>query len=203
MLAGKREVAVKKSLIMLATFVIACLLPALAFGQPCSPVEVSVAEAAVQQQEWWMVLLDALVQLTAPLVTGILGVLGAWLVRKLTKKWEVEKQEKVLRLTDGLITSGVAFAEEQARKALRVGDAKTAGAEKMQAAVDYVKGQLDMSGLANVGQDELIKLIESKLHQERARPDGIVADTGAPESVPTPIPADTTEETDEKTDDES
>lgn len=199
----------KKSLFMLATLVVIFLLPSLVLGQPCAPIEVSVGATPEPQQEWWMVLLDALVQLTAPLVTGILGVLGAWLVRKLTKKWDVEKQEKVLRLTDGLITSGVAFAEEQARKALRVGDGKTAGAEKMQAAVDYVQGQLDASGLANVGQEELIKLIESKLHQERTKPDGVVPGPdraeaawarAAGENTPTPVPEDTADEPDKAAD---
>ena len=189
----------KRSLVMLATFAVAFLLPALVLGQPCSPVEVSVGEAPAAQQEWWMVLLDALVQLTAPVVTAILGVLGAWVVRKLTKKWDVEKQEKVLHLTDGLITSGVAFAEEQARKALRVGDGRTPGAEKMQAAVDYVQGQLDSSGLPGVATEELVKLIESKLQQERAKPDGVVPNTPEPLNEPTPVPEESDAE--EKSDD--
>jgi hypothetical protein len=175
-----------KRLIVLAAFAVTLLVPVLAFGQPCPPVNVNLS-VADQAQEWWMVLLDFLVQLSAPLITGILGVLGTWLVRKLAKKWDTEKQEATVRLTQNMIQAGVAFAEEQARKALRADRVKTESADKMQSAVDFVQQQLDASGLPNIAQAELMKLIEARLHAERARPDGVVPSEPA-DSVPGPEP---------------
>lgn len=148
-------------------------LPAIVIAQPCPPVDVNLSVAG-ESQQWWMVLLDFFVQLSAPLITAILGILGAFVVRKLTKKWDAEKQEALLRLVDGFVVSGVAFAEEQARKALKVDDRKTDGAEKMQRAVDYVERQLSSSGIRDIAHDEIIDLIESRLHMERTKPDGVV-----------------------------
>jgi hypothetical protein len=172
-----------KTIITLLLFVAVLFVPTLVVAQPCPPcppvdVNLSVAD---QAQEWWMVLLDFLVQLSAPLITAILGVLGAWLVRKLTKKWDVEKQEAMVRLTDGFITSGIAFAEEQARKALRTDKVKTKSADKLQSAVDYIEGQLSSSGVQTIAQDELVKLIESRLQRERSRPDGAIPNDGLPD----------------------
>lgn len=154
-------------------FAVIFMVPALVLGQPCPPVELNVTQD-VPQQEWWMVLLDFLVQLSAPLVTGILGILGTWLVRKIGRKWDAEKVETLLRLKDGLVTSGVAFAEEQARKALKNGEERTASADKLAAATDYIQAQLEQSGVGRMAEDELMKLIEARLHIERTRPDGAV-----------------------------
>jgi len=175
-----------KKLILLATFAVVIVLPSVAMGQPCPPVDVNLS-VADQAQEWWMVLLDFLVQLSAPLVTGILGVLGTWLVRKLTKKWDTEKQEATVRLTQNMIQAGVAFAEEQARKALKTDRVKTESADKMQSAVDFIQQQLDASGLPGIAEAELTKLIEARLQQERARPDGAVPSEPA-DSTPEPDP---------------
>lgn len=162
-----------RSVVKVVLFIAVFLIPSLVMAQPCPPVDVNLS-VADQAQEWWMVLLDFLVQLSAPLVTGILGVLGTWIVRKLTKKWDVEKREAAERLTSNFITSGVAFAEEQARKALRTDKVKTEGAEKLQTAVDYVQQQLQTAGVGDIARDELVNLIESRLHMERAKPDGVI-----------------------------
>lgn len=159
--------------IALGVFVWLFLCSPLAFGQPCPTVDVHLA-VRDQAQIWWMVLLDFAVQLSAPLVTAILGVLGTALVRKLTRKWDAEKQEAATRITQDLIRGGVAFAEEQARKALRTTQVKTEGAEKLQSALDFVRERIDASGLPNIAEGELTRLIEAKLQQERARPDGVV-----------------------------
>jgi len=171
-----------KKVLVLAIFAVALVLPSIAAGQPCPPVDVNLS-VADQAQTWWMVLLDFLVQLSAPLVTMILGVLGTWVVRKLGRKWDAEKQEAVIRLTDNMIAAGVAFAEEQGRKALRKDNVKTEGADKMQSAVDFVRQQLDASGLPNIAEEELKKLIEARLQQERAKPDGIVPSEPADETL--------------------
>lgn len=162
--------SVVRTMLFVLVFV---LIPFVALAQPCPPVDINLS-VADQAQVWWMVLLDFLVQLSAPLVTAILGVLGTWVVRKLTKKWDIEKREAVERLMQGFVTSGVAFAEEQARKALRADSVKTEGADKLQAAVDYIDHQLVSSGVDSIARDELVKLIESRLHMERSKPDGAI-----------------------------
>lgn len=180
-----------KKLIALAAFAAVFVLPALVLAQPCPPVDVNLS-VADQAQEWWMVLLDFLVQLSAPIVTMILGVLGTWVVRKLGKKWDTEKQEAVIRLTENMVGAGVSFAEEQARKALRTSAVKTESADKMQTAVDFIREQLDASGLPSIGEEELKKIIEARLHRERVRPDGAIASEPADSTPaipsPTPIP---------------
>jgi len=40
--------------------------------------------------------------------------------------------------------------------------------------VDFIQEQLDQSGLPGITQAELMNRIESKLQQERSRPDGVV-----------------------------
>lgn len=162
-----------KRIVPFFVFAMVIAIPALAFGELCPPVELNVTQD-VPHQEWWMVLLDFLVQISAPLVTGILGVLGTWLIRRIGKKWDAEKVETLLRLKDGLVTSGVAFAEEQARKALKNGEERTASADKLAAATEYIQGQLEQSGVGRMAEDELVKLIEARLHIERTRPDGAI-----------------------------
>lgn len=174
-----------RKLIALVAFTYVFFVSPLVSGQPCPPVDVNLA-VHDQAQVWWMVLLDFAVQLSAPLVTAILGLLGTFLVRKLTRKWDDEKQGAAVQLTQSMIQAGVAFAEEQARKALRTHQVPTKGAQKMQNALDFVRQQLDASGLPNVAEEELVRLIEARLQQERARPDGVVPSD--PLVVPPPPP---------------
>jgi len=151
----------------------AMLFSSVAFGQPCPPVDVNLA-IGEQTQTWWMVLLDFLLQLVAPVAIAVLTTLGGIAVRKWGKKMDADKQEALVRLTDNFITSGISFAEEQGRKALRVGNARTEGAQKLSVATEFVSKQLSSSGLPRIAEGELTKLIEAKLSQERARPDGVV-----------------------------
>lgn len=165
--------------VSLVIFLVLFVLPSVAMGQPCPPVELNVSQEP-PQQEWWMVLLDFLVQLSAPLVTAIIGLLGTWLVRKFGKKLDADKQATLIGLKDGLVTSGVAFAEEQARKALRNGESQTKSAEKLSLATDYIQEQLEQSGAGRMATESLVKLIEARLHMERSRPDGAVPSDVAP-----------------------
>jgi len=169
------------ALIFGAVFIFAMV----ASGEPCPPVDVNIS-LADQAQEWWMVLLDALLQLVMPIAVAVLTTLASIAVRKWGKKLDSDKQEAIVRLTDGIVVAGLSFAEEQGRKALRVDKVKTESASKLQAAVDFIQGQLDQSGLPQIGKDELVKLIESRLHQERAKPDGVIegdAEGGCDEEV--------------------
>lgn len=158
----------------LLTFPLVFLFSMVVFGQvnPCPPVDVQVINDAAQQQEWWMVLLDALLQLVAPFAIAILSTLASIAIRKWGKKLDVDTQDRLIGITDNLIASGVSFAEEQGRKALKGGEDQTDGARKLQHAVDYIQEQLDESQLPQIGTEKLQRLIEARLHAERTRPDG-------------------------------
>lgn len=162
-----------KRLAVLMAFAAILLLPSLALGEPCPPVDVNLT-VGEQAQTWWMVLLDFLLQLVTPIAIAVLTTLAGIAVRKWGKKLDADKQEALIRLTDGLITSGIAFAEEQGRKALRADKVKTESAQKLSLATEYIQNQLDQSGLPNIAAEELQKLIESRLQQERAKPGGVV-----------------------------
>lgn len=157
----------KQLLAAILVFAVVALFPAFVLSETCPPVDEPT-------QAWWMVLLDFLVQLSAPLVTTILGVLGTWVARKLTRKWEAEKQESLARLMEGTLMAGVAYAEEQARKACRAGGIRTEGTAKLQTALDFVRMQWGQSGLPEIAEGELRQLIESRVQRERARPDGVI-----------------------------
>jgi len=161
-------------IVMSAVFAAVVLVPTLALGEPCPPVEVNLHEAAMPQQEWWMVLLDFLLQLVAPVAIAVLTALAGIAVQRWGKKLDVDKQAALTRLLTGFVEGGISFAEEQGRKALRAGGEQTKSAEKLQAAVDYVQSQIDASGVARIAQEDLVKLIEARLQAERTKPDGIV-----------------------------
>jgi len=164
-----------KRIVSFATFAVLVLLPVMVLAQdnPCPPVDVNLS-LAEQAQTWWMVLLDFLLQLVTPIAIAVLTTLAGIAVRKWGHKLDTDKQEALIRLTDNVITAGISFAEEQGRKALRADKVKTEGAQKLSMATEFVKTQLDQSGLSGIAEEELVKLIEARLAQERAKPDGVV-----------------------------
>lgn len=163
-------------------FVVVFVIPALVLGQesPCPPVDVNLS-VADQAQTWWMVLLDFLLQLVTPIAIAVMTTLAGIAVRKWGKKLDTDKQEALIRLTDSLITSGISFAEEQGRKALRTDNVKTESAQKLSMATDFIAQQLSASGLPGIAEDELVKLIEARLAQERTKPDGVIPDDDSAE----------------------
>lgn len=167
-----------KRLLLFVFFVAVLMAPTVASGEICPPVDVNLNMS--EQQAWWMVLLDFLLQLVVPVCIAVLTLLARIAVQRWGSKLDNEKQEAVIRLTDGLITAGVAFAEEQGRKILRVQGKKTEGARKLSMATSFIAEQLAISGLPQIAEQELTRLVESKLSQERARPDGVVPSDPSP-----------------------
>lgn len=117
------------------------------------------------------ILLDFVVQITSPAMTTVITILAVWGVKKLTCKWDGERQAALLKLTEGIVRDGLAFAEEQSRKALRAGDTQPS---KLRTAMDFVHRRLDQSGLPGMLESDLAEAIEARLQQERSKPDGVV-----------------------------
>lgn len=169
-----------RAILFSMTAVAVFIVPLIAFGQPCecSPVTVSVVPAAVElTQEWWQVLLVGLMDSALPIIGTVLGTFATLAVRKWGKRLDVEKQDGIIKMTNDLIGAGIGFAEEQGRKALNDGAERTPGAEKMGSAMDFIQERFEASGLDKMAEVELKRLIESKLSQERAKPDGVVPNT--------------------------
>ena len=168
------------AVLFLVTIVVVFILPLIAFGQPCecSPVTVSIAPvaaaAAEPVQEWWQALLVGLMDSALPIIGTVLGTFATLAVRKWGKKLDTEKQDSIIKLTNDFIGAGIGFAEEQGRKALNDGADRTEGADKMAEAMGFIQERLKASGLDKMAEVELKRLIESKLAQERVKPDGVV-----------------------------
>lgn len=154
-------------------FAVISVAASVALAEPCPDLNVNVVDEV--QQEWWMVLLDALLQAVAPIAIAVLTTLSSIAIRKWGSKLDQDKQVAFIRLADSIVTGGITFAEEQARKALKVDGAKTPSAEKLQSAVDFSMERFRSSGTADIARDELVKLIEARLHMERVKPDGVIA----------------------------
>jgi len=167
-------------------------LPAVVMGQPCEcpPVDINLSTAE-PVQAWWQVLLIHLMDAVVPIVAAVLGTLVSIAVRKWGKKLDTEKQDAVIRLTNDFIAAGIGFAEEQGRKALKDGAERTPGADKLGSALEFVQDRLSVSGLDKMAEEELSRLIESRLASERARPDGVVpGDALTPKNGDhTPVPS--------------
>lgn len=111
--------------------------------------------------EWWQVLLNHVLELSiAILVPVALHLLNRWL-----KQRELEFLSEVV---EKAVTGGVAFAEEQAHKALKADGKKTPSAEKLDIALNFVEGRLKDAGYDKLARDKLIELIEAKLNQVRS-----------------------------------
>ena len=155
------------------------LLPSIVVGQPCECPSIDVnVSTADPTQEWWQVLLVHLMDAVAPIVITILGTLVGIAVRKYGKKLDVENQDAAIKLTNDFIVAGIGFAEEQGRKALKEGSERSEGAEKLDRAMEFIQERIEANGLDKIVEEELGRLIESRLAAERAKPDGVVPSDG-------------------------
>lgn len=112
------------------------------------------------------VLRDALIPLLSAIVLPILLMLLKRGLDAFEAKTGLEVNVNQQRMLEELIAKGIAYAEEQARKA--AGDGKELkGADKLEAALDFVKAAAKALGLS-VDGDTLAKLIEAKLFETRA-----------------------------------
>jgi hypothetical protein len=99
----------------------------------------------------------------APVVLALFGAFLSYLKKK--HGWEMSAQMK--EMLDGLIDQGIAYADEQAKKALKKTAQPLPSGDKLKAAVEFVATQIDDMGLPQKGGDALAKLIEAKLNTER------------------------------------
>lgn len=156
-----------KRLAQLVALLVVLLIAATAGAQdcpPCAPVTVSLA-----QQEWWQMLLSHLVEIVASAVLLVVPVMFRAALAKWATKLTAEKQLVLAKLFNGILLGAVAYAEEQARKALREGSPVPNGVLKLDLALEYTEREIQRSGLPSMVRADLERLLESRLQLERGR----------------------------------
>jgi hypothetical protein len=113
-----------------------------------------------------LTILDNLIPIVFAILTPILALLARalirWLQEKLDFEVDIEKENKLLEL----VMDGIAYAEEQSKKAIKE-DKKLPSGDKLRLAIEYVSDRIEELGLPKLAGDKLAKMIESRLGQTR------------------------------------
>lgn len=110
---------------------------------------------------------DFLLPIVATLLLAVLVPLARKLGAVLAAKADAETRVRVEQLLEQLAIQGTHYAEEQGRKALRAGEPRPSGADKLELALGYVQERLSDAGVVDLAATQLRELIESRLHYER------------------------------------
>jgi hypothetical protein len=115
----------------------------------------------------WIVIIDQIViPVIVAVVAPILIVLAKKALDVFQEKTGIQVAEAQRKMLEGLIDKGIAYAEEQARKAVKKGGDELDGESKLELAVDFISTNAAALGL-DAKADDLAKLIESKLYADR------------------------------------
>lgn len=118
------------------------------------------ASDQVVQQQWWQMLLQYGLETVVAVVVPVLS----YLVFKLLNKWHININ---LDAIDKVVTQGIGYAEQKAANALKVGSPLSSSAEKMKIAVEISNELINKFGLKKMAEDELKKIIEAKLGENK------------------------------------
>lgn len=122
---------------------------------------------AVEGQAFWQAILSHLLEIVVVVATPLILLLVRKLIQVMEDKTALNLSAEQEQLIDTWVGRGIAFAEEQAHKALKEGKAPLPGDEKKNAAVDLVAAGLKSTGIVDLGADALAKLVEAKLNMQR------------------------------------
>lgn len=114
-------------------------------------------------QSVWQALAVNGLQIAAGLIMTYLG----YVIRKYVK------DKGMADMLEQSMTKGVAWAEEQGRKALKTG-APIKSDTKLELALEFVLRELQDRGYPELAREKLARYLEAKLSAERAKPDGVV-----------------------------
>lgn len=99
---------------------------------------------------------------------GVLTALLALAVRYLERRLHIDIPARTERALEGVVLDGVAYAEQLGRAAVRAQKPRPVGNAMLEAALGYVQAESRRRKLPELGRDELIRLIESRLGHENA-----------------------------------
>jgi hypothetical protein len=109
------------------------------------------------------VLLDHLLQLAVFALVPVVSVVAFKLVKYLETTFDLHLDEKYEAKLQELLKDSVLRAGEWARGKVKLGEAAPTGALKLQAAMDFVQGELVRQGYDKMAEEKLKALIEAAL----------------------------------------
>lgn len=119
----------------------------------------------------WITLVNQLViPILALVLTPIITSLVNRLLMMLQKKWDIELSQKQLDQIDQIVREALAYAEEQAHKAVKGDKSSMSGSEKLTIAIDYIQKKsraLNLHSLASEKSEMIAAMLEAKLFGER------------------------------------
>lgn len=133
-----------------------------------------------------MAYLSAFLSTFAPYLFGGLaitgGLVGIWALRSVAKKFGIDASAASERVIWNAAQSAVAYAEEWAAKVLKFDPAAApTGAQKLQVALEFIKGALDAAKVEQYGEEQLTRILEAALHVTRPT---LTSATSSAASVP-------------------
>ena len=108
---------------------------------------------------FWQIL-PVLISLAVPTAM----VLATWLAKKLSSKLDVEFQSAMNDFIMGLVTQGVAHAEQLAKQKEKENE-EVHGEDKLYLAINYVLQEMEKYNLVSVTAEEIAAKVESVLGQ--------------------------------------
>jgi len=115
-----------------------------------------------------------LIDMAIYVLGGVISVILTWLAHRLVAvlekkmglKVDAEQQAKL----DKLIEDAIAFAEEQAHKAVKKNETALKMSDKMEHAAGFAVDMADSYGIDDLAREKAMKLVEAKLNKTRALP---------------------------------
>lgn len=113
------------------------------------------------------------------------GFFAIWALRHLATKFKIDASAAAERVVWNAAQNAVAYAEEWSLKLAKFDPAKLpSGAQKLQVALEFLRGQIAAQKLDTYGEDRLTQILEAALHV--TRPDLTPPQTPAPSTPSTP-----------------
>lgn len=148
-------------LFFLITFIFVFTNPALA--RDCT-------EAVVDTQSFWQALAEHVIEILVTILTPIIIVLINKAIKIFEQKTKIDVAERHEALIEMCVSSGIAFAHEQGRKALKSGAVPVKGDEKKIMALETASNKLKTLGVVEQDAEVLAQFIDARLNQERRDP---------------------------------
>lgn len=119
------------------------------------------------ESDTWLILLDkAIIPVVLAIITPLLYLLARKLIDIFEKKTNIDVSKEHEAMLEKLIGRGIAYAEEQARKATKTDGEVPDGDSKLEMAIDFISKNAETLGL-DAKADDLAKMVEAKLFEDR------------------------------------
>jgi len=135
-----------------------------------APALAYACEGAVETQSLWQAVGEHALTFLVTLLTPIFLVFVNKGIKLFEQKTKIDIAERHEALINMCISSGIAYAHEQGRKALKADAEPAKGEEKKIMAMETAMAKLQSLGVLEQDADALARLIDARLNQERKDP---------------------------------